>query len=139
MKICRRCKGTGVIETGNNDLPCDCPAGDKHMFNSAWHDQPVSGKELREHPYGLNKTPEEVVDMEVQRLEICARPEWTYGPEHLEAVRQEIAKIFDTPDFKALDDETITRFKKRLGLIKEDDSNEQRGQGEAAELHQDSG
>jgi hypothetical protein len=31
---CRTCKGTGVIETGNNDLPCDCAAGDHAMFNT---------------------------------------------------------------------------------------------------------
>ena len=32
---CPKCKGTGVIETGNNDLPCDCPAGDTAKFNVA--------------------------------------------------------------------------------------------------------
>lgn len=32
---CAKCKDTGVIETGNNDLPCDCLAGDKALFNVA--------------------------------------------------------------------------------------------------------
>jgi hypothetical protein len=31
---CKRCKDKGVIETGNNDFPCDCAAGDHAMFNS---------------------------------------------------------------------------------------------------------
>ena len=31
---CRRCNDRGVIETGNNDLPCDCPAGDMQLFNT---------------------------------------------------------------------------------------------------------
>lgn len=30
---CVRCCDTGVIETGNNDLPCDCAAGDKALFS----------------------------------------------------------------------------------------------------------
>jgi hypothetical protein len=31
---CKVCKDRGVIETGNNDFPCDCRAGDTAMFNS---------------------------------------------------------------------------------------------------------
>jgi len=31
---CRKCGGSGVIETGNNDLPCECPAGDHALFNT---------------------------------------------------------------------------------------------------------
>ncbi|NIT79557.1 MAG: hypothetical protein GWO44_22355 [Thermoplasmata archaeon] len=27
LPTCDKCGGTGVWETGNNDLPCDCPAG----------------------------------------------------------------------------------------------------------------
>ncbi len=32
---CPECNDSGVIETGNNDLPCDCPAGDRAKFNVA--------------------------------------------------------------------------------------------------------
>ncbi len=39
--VCEECNGTGIIETGNNDLPCDCAAGDTTMFNVA---RIVSGK-----------------------------------------------------------------------------------------------
>lgn len=46
---CKRCGGTGVIETGNNDLPCDCPAGDTAKFNVAGHGL-VTGAELRGRP-----------------------------------------------------------------------------------------
>ncbi len=31
---CKVCKDRGVVETGNNDFPCDCRAGDTAMFNS---------------------------------------------------------------------------------------------------------
>lgn len=36
MEKCPDCNGTGIIETGNNDLPCNCPAGDTAMFNDAF-------------------------------------------------------------------------------------------------------
>jgi hypothetical protein len=31
---CKRCNDRGTIETGNNDHPCDCPAGDMALFNT---------------------------------------------------------------------------------------------------------
>lgn len=31
---CAECKGTGVIETGNNDLPCHCERGNHALFNT---------------------------------------------------------------------------------------------------------
>lgn len=31
---CAECKGTGVIVTGNNDLPCDCEYGAHALFNT---------------------------------------------------------------------------------------------------------
>ena len=30
---CATCHGTGIIETGNNDLPCACPVGSFARFN----------------------------------------------------------------------------------------------------------
>lgn len=47
MPVCKECDGTGVIETGNNDLPCSCPAGDKAVFNVAGRGT-VSGKSLKD-------------------------------------------------------------------------------------------
>lgn len=44
--VCPKCKGTGVWETGNNDLPCQCPAGKKALFNVAGIDRPVTGEEI---------------------------------------------------------------------------------------------
>ncbi len=44
---CTRCNDTGVIETGNNDLPCDCKAGDKALFTTCGHEGPVTGAKLR--------------------------------------------------------------------------------------------
>jgi len=46
---CTKCNDTGVIETGNNDLPCDCSAGDTAVFNHAGVDGPVTGAEVRRH------------------------------------------------------------------------------------------
>lgn len=43
---CATCNGTGVIDTGNNDLPCDCPAGDVAMFNVAGLGR-VTGAQLK--------------------------------------------------------------------------------------------
>jgi len=46
---CCKCHGTGVIESGNNDFPCDCPAGDVAVFNVASLKGPVTkrGREIR--------------------------------------------------------------------------------------------
>ncbi len=43
---CPDCGGSGVIETGNNDLPCDCPAGDAAVFNVSGMGR-VRGSELK--------------------------------------------------------------------------------------------
>jgi hypothetical protein len=32
---CPDCDGRGIVETGNNDLPCQCPAGDDVKINVA--------------------------------------------------------------------------------------------------------
>jgi hypothetical protein len=49
MSGCKKCNNTGVIETGNNDLPCDCPAGETALFNHAGVIGPVTGAELQRH------------------------------------------------------------------------------------------
>jgi len=56
MADCKRCGDSGVIETGNNDLPCDCPAGKKAKFNVAGVKGTVSGEEVKRH--FLNGSPE---------------------------------------------------------------------------------
>lgn len=53
---CLDCNDTGVIETGNNDFPCSCPAGDKAIFNDAQRGR-VTGKELKEEYEELRKAP----------------------------------------------------------------------------------
>ena len=55
---CSECNDTGVIETGNDDLPCDCLAGDKAYFNQAGVDGPVTGAEIKRH--FLNDSPEPI-------------------------------------------------------------------------------
>jgi len=47
MPECTRCDDTGVWETGNNDLPCPCPAGDTALFNVAGVPFPVSGRQIK--------------------------------------------------------------------------------------------
>lgn len=56
--VCIKCSDTGVIETGNNDLPCDCPAGDAALFNQAGIEGQVTGAEIRRH--FLNNSPEPI-------------------------------------------------------------------------------
>jgi hypothetical protein len=55
---CPKCNGTGVWETGNNDLPCDCPAGKTALFNHAGVDGPITGDEMRRHFF--NGSPEPI-------------------------------------------------------------------------------
>jgi hypothetical protein len=55
-KYCTKCNDTGVIDTGNNDLPCDCPSGDKATFNVAGVTGKTSGAEVKKHY--LNNSPE---------------------------------------------------------------------------------
>lgn len=49
MSKCTECNDTGVIETGNNDLPCDCSAGTTALFNHAGVEGLVTGAEIRRH------------------------------------------------------------------------------------------
>ncbi len=58
MALCKKCNGTGVIETGNNDLPCDCSAGETALFNNADVKGSITGAELRRH--FLNNSPEPI-------------------------------------------------------------------------------
>lgn len=58
MPRCEKCGDTGIIETGNNDLPCDCSFGDTALFNIAWVEGPVTGAEMRRH--FMNHSPERI-------------------------------------------------------------------------------
>ena len=53
---CDVCKDTGVIETGNNDLPCTCEFGKIASFNVGFAGGPVTGQEVLKH--FLNHSPE---------------------------------------------------------------------------------
>lgn len=44
-KACTRCK-KGVVETGNNDMPCDCPLGDIALFSTPRG--VITGRELKQ-------------------------------------------------------------------------------------------
>lgn len=44
--LCMNCSDSGVVESGNNDFPCHCPAGDKAKFNVSGRGQ-VTGSELK--------------------------------------------------------------------------------------------
>jgi hypothetical protein len=46
---CKKCNDSGVIETGNNDIPCSCPMGDKALFNHAGVSGEVTGAEIKRH------------------------------------------------------------------------------------------
>ncbi|MFA6097767.1 MAG: hypothetical protein WC788_09175 [Candidatus Paceibacterota bacterium] len=55
MPKCEKCNGTGTIDTGNNELPCDCEAGITAMFSIAEVDGSVTGKEVK--LFFLNDSP----------------------------------------------------------------------------------
>lgn len=57
LKKCNRCKN-GVVDTGNNDLPCDCPKGASALFNIAGVEGLVTGAESRRHFF--NGSPEPI-------------------------------------------------------------------------------
>ncbi len=59
MPKCAMCNDTGIIETGNNDLPCSCPAGATARFNEAGVEGSVTGAEIRRH--FLNGSPEPIL------------------------------------------------------------------------------
>ena len=46
---CKTCNDTGMISTGSNDVPCDCPAGDTAMFTVVGVEGLVSGTEVKSH------------------------------------------------------------------------------------------
>lgn len=54
-KCSNRCKD-GVVDTGNNDLPCDCPKGSSALFNTCGVKGLVTGAESRRHFF--NGSPE---------------------------------------------------------------------------------
>ncbi len=56
MATCKKCNDTGVDVTGNNDLPCDCPAGETALFTVTGVDGQVTGKEVKKH--FLNNSPD---------------------------------------------------------------------------------
>ena len=58
MFRCQKCNDTGSIDTGNNDLPCDCPAGDTALFNTCGVIGPVSGSQVKRH--FLNNSPDPI-------------------------------------------------------------------------------
>jgi hypothetical protein len=58
MPLCNECNDTGIIETGNNDLPCNCPAGSKARFNRVGVIGTVTGEEIKKH--FLNGSPEPI-------------------------------------------------------------------------------
>lgn len=41
MSKCTKCDDTGVIETGNNNLACDCQVGETALFNVTGIDSPT--------------------------------------------------------------------------------------------------
>ena len=70
MVACKKCNDTGSIDTGNNDLPCDCPAADTALFNTAGVTGPVTGAELKRH--FLNGSPEPI-DHDIHASELPGR------------------------------------------------------------------
>lgn len=56
MILCENCRDTGVDDAGGGDMPCECPAGDRAVFNVAGRGQ-VSGATLKKEWENLRKSP----------------------------------------------------------------------------------
>jgi len=54
---CEKCRDTGVWDTGNNDLPCECPAGKTALFNVAGVKGTVTGAEMERHLFNTSPQP----------------------------------------------------------------------------------
>jgi hypothetical protein len=74
MPTCRDCNNTGVIETGNNDIPCHCPAGNTAVFNCTGEGQ-LTGAEIKH----LNDLPQMPTKFGV-RTEFGHTFDWYEGP-----------------------------------------------------------
>jgi hypothetical protein len=59
LNFCGECGDTGAIKTGNNCLPCSCPAGDRAFFNQAGVIGEITGAEMKRH--FLKDSPEPIL------------------------------------------------------------------------------
>jgi hypothetical protein len=86
--VCPKCKDTGVIETGNDGLPgdcppspCDCVIGDKTLFSeSLVEGGPVTGAQVKKH---LLNDSTEPIDHTIQIAELpggCGKPGHVANP-----------------------------------------------------------
>ena len=55
---CLNCNDTGSLGSGNNDLPCDCSAGDTALFTQAGVRGQVTGRQIKRH--FQNNSPEPI-------------------------------------------------------------------------------
>lgn len=58
MFSCLACHDTGYNDTGNNVLPCDCPAGNTALFTVAMVKGAVTGAEMRR--FFFNRSSEKI-------------------------------------------------------------------------------
>lgn len=73
MPRCARCNDTGVWETGNNDLPCECPAGNTALFNISGVEGAVTGSEYRRHFMNDSLEPIKRGDIPIQASDLPGR------------------------------------------------------------------
>jgi len=60
LSKCNKCSDTGVIDTGNKKLACDCPAGDSAIFILGR--RIISGAEVKRH---YNHQAREKIDFDI--------------------------------------------------------------------------
>lgn len=73
MPNCSKCNDTGSIDTGNNEMPCDCPLGATALFNQAGVNGPVTGAELRRHFFNGSPEPIKVGKTNINASELPGR------------------------------------------------------------------
>ena len=73
MPQCNICNDTGVEETGNNDLPCYCPAGKTALFNCAGVIGPITGEEMARHFFNGSPEPLDHWDYPIRAEDLPGR------------------------------------------------------------------
>ncbi|MFA6436907.1 MAG: hypothetical protein WC242_02205 [Candidatus Paceibacterota bacterium] len=72
MPNCTKCNDTGIVDTGNNDLPCDCPAGATTSFNIVGVKGSVTGAEIWRH--FMNGSPEPIARSSKKEISVLCLP-----------------------------------------------------------------
>lgn len=104
VPTCNTCKDTGVVNTGNKDVPCCCSAGDTAIFYRSGIEGAVTGAEVRRH--FQNDSPEPI-EPTSKNIPATALPE----RKRVAAIRDRLAPVLAETgsDFPTFMEQATTR------------------------------